>query len=90
MLLSVRILNTDSKILAKVLPERLRTVLHEIINPDQIGYMKNRYCDENTTLIADVVEFCKIKNFSCIILLVDSEKAFDKVDWSCLNKTIKK
>ena len=56
--------------------------------PDQIGYMKNRFCGENTRLIADVMEFCKIKNSSCIILLVDFEKAFDTVNWSLLNKTI--
>ena len=82
------ILNTDYKILAKVLSERLKIVLHEIISPDQIGYMKNRICGENTRLIADVMEFCKIKNSSCIILLVDFEKAFDTVNWSFLNKTI--
>ena len=63
-------------------------MLHEIISPDQIDYMKNRFCGENTRLIADVIEFYKIKNSSCIILLVDFEKAFDTVNWSFLNKTI--
>ena len=50
--------------------------------------MKNRYCGENTRLIADVIEFCKIKNFSCIILLVDFEKAFDTVNWSFFKKQL--
>ena len=36
------ILNTDYKIIAKVLANRWKCVLSEIINPDQIGYMKDR------------------------------------------------
>ena len=54
----------------------------DIINPDQIGYMQNRYCGENVNLIADVIDYCKCKNVSCIILLADFEKAFDTVKLS--------
>ena len=41
-------LNTDSKIIAKVLSNRLKPVLSEIISPDQVSYMKDRLCGENT------------------------------------------
>ena len=39
----ISILNTDYKILAKILSNRLKVVLKEIINPDQVGYMENRF-----------------------------------------------
>ena len=45
------ILNTDYKIIAKVLAKRLKVALFEIINPDHIGYMQNRFCGENIRLM---------------------------------------
>ena len=54
------ILNTDYKIIAKVLATRLKTCLGEIIDPDQIGYMEKRFCGENTRLIADIIDYCNI------------------------------
>ena len=82
------ILNTDYKIIAKVLSTRLKSVLKEIINPDQVGYMKERLCGENTRLISDVIEYCTIKNLPSIILLADFEKAFDSVKWSFLTQIL--
>ena len=73
------ILNTDYKIIAKVLSNRLKTGLMDIINPDQIGYMQTRYCGKNVNLIADVIDYRKCKSVSCIILLADFEKVFDTI-----------
>ena len=83
------ILNADYKILAKLLSNRLKIALKEIINPDQIGYMENRFYGENTRLIADMIEFCKLKKHPSIILLVDFEKAFDTINWNFLNICLK-
>ena len=76
------LLNSDYKILAKVIANRLKVILPEIINTDQIGYMTNRFCGENTRIIADIIEYCKINQKPCIILLADFEKAFDSINWS--------
>ena len=62
------ILNTDYKIIAKVLSNRLKPVLSEIISPDQVGYMKDRLCGENTRLISDIIEYCKINHLPSIII----------------------
>ena len=84
------LLNSDYKILAKVIANRLKDILPEIINTDQIGYMANRFCGENTRLIADIIEYCKINQKPCIILLADFEKAFDSINWSFLKSCIKR
>ena len=52
------ILNTDYKILAKVLSNWLKDALNEIIEPNQVGYDKYRYWEENVKLITDVLEYC--------------------------------
>ena len=73
-------LNADYKSLTKALAKRLKA-LPELINVDQIGYMSSKNRFENIRLILDMIEFCKIKNHSCIILLVDFETAFDSINW---------
>ncbi len=48
----ISLLNTDYKIIAKLLANRLKLVLPYIINGDQTGYLKNRYIGENIRLLA--------------------------------------
>ena len=43
----ISLLNTDYKILAKVLSTRLQKVLPSIIHGDQTGFLKDRYIGEN-------------------------------------------
>ena len=83
-------LNSDYKILAKVIANKLKDILPEIINTDQIGYMANRFCGENTRLIADIIKYCKINQKPCITLLADFEKTFDTINWSFLKSCIKR
>ena len=83
------LLNSDYKILAKVIANRLKAVLPEIINTDQVGYMANRFCGENTRLIADIIEYSKFTKTPCVILLADFEKAFDTLNWNFLKSCIK-
>ena len=58
------------------------------MSPDQVGYMKDRLCGENTRLISDIIEYCKINHLPSIILLADFEKAFDTVKWSFLTEIL--
>ena len=50
--------------------------------------MANRFCGENTRLIADTIEYCKINQKPCIILLADFEKAFDSINWSFFSNLV--
>lgn len=45
------LLNVDYKVPTKTVTKRIEKVLHEIINPDQTGYVKGRYTGENMRLI---------------------------------------
>ncbi len=82
------LLNTDYKILAKVLSRRLQSVIDEVISDDQNGYIKGRYIGENIRTISDIIEFTTFLNRPGIVALVDFEKAFDTVNWSFLYSTL--
>ncbi len=50
-------IDTDFKIIAKLIANRLKLVLASIINGDQTGYLKNRYIGENIRLLQNVTFF---------------------------------
>ena len=86
----ISVLNTDYKILAKVLATRLKMALPEIINSDQIGYMQGRFCGENVRLISDIIDYCSFNKKPGLILLADFEKAFNTVNLSFMKFCLKK
>ena len=84
----ISLLNTDYKIAAKCIATRLKIHLPKLINPDQTGYVKNRFIGQNIRLITDIIHLTRAKHLPAIILLIDFEKAFDSVDWSYMEKVL--
>ena len=85
----VALLNTDYKILAKVLSNRIKPFFDKLINTDQTGYIQGRYIGENIRTVSDIISYLKARGMSAVILLIDFEKAFDSVRWSFIRKTLK-
>ena len=52
---SISVLNTDYKILTKLYAMRLQVILGNIINPEQVGYLKGRFIGENIRTIKDII-----------------------------------
>jgi hypothetical protein len=52
----ITLLNTDTKILAYTIAQRLKEVLPSIIHSDQKGYAKDRYIGFNIRQIQDVID----------------------------------
>ena len=85
--LPISLLNTDYKILTKLLSLRLQNVISTIVAPDQTGYIKNRCIGENIRTVVDSIDFLKEHNKPGILLQLDFEKAFDSVSWKFLQIT---
>ena len=84
----ISLLNTDYKIIAKMLAIRLQEVLPSIINDDQSGYLKGRYIGQNIRILEDVSFFTQSNNLPGILLSIDFEKAFDSINWNFLFNTL--
>ena len=78
------LLNMDYKILSKTLASRLQTVLQRLIHHDQTGFLPQRYMAENVLKMIDLMEYCRDQKQSAIVLNLDFEKAFDKLEWSAI------
>ena len=86
----ISILNVDYKIIAKILANRIKYILPELINSDQLAYVQDRVIGENLRIVKDLIDYAKIHNLSGILLLIDFEKAFDSLDRKFLNYTLEK
>ena len=85
----VTLLATDYKILAKALATRLQKVISDLVNYDQVGYIKGRYIGENVRIIEDMMIYTSKNKIPGFIVLIDYEKAFDMVEWDFLFNSLK-
>jgi hypothetical protein len=72
------------KILTKVLAGRLQTFLPSIIRPNQIGFVEGRSILDNIFMAQDSLSWAEESNQDLVLLLLDFEKAFDKIEWNFL------
>ena len=73
-------MKVDTKLISKVLAERLKKVLPSLISRNQTAYVKARFISEGGRLISDILEISdnlKVKGF---LMTLDIEKAFVSVN----------
>ena len=58
----ISLLNVDAKIASKVIAERMKKQLPEIIHNNQSGYIAGRYIGENIRSILDIMDYAKANN----------------------------
>lgn len=84
----ITLLNTDYKIAAKSIANRIKLVLPNLINHDQTGFLKDRFIGENIRLIDSIIQYATEKNIPGLLLFIDFEKAFDSLEWSFIHDTL--
>ena len=84
----ITLLNSDYKILAKALANRLCTFLPDIISEDQTGYIKGRFIGCNIRLVEDIMQYVELNKLPGIILTIDFEKAFDSICHTFLDESL--
>ena len=76
----VSFLNVNYKICSKALSLRLAKVLDTIVDPVQTCSVPGRSIKSNLALLRDTLEEIERTNESGILVSLDQEKAFDRVD----------
>ena len=84
----ISLLNTLYKIVAKVYANRMKPLLHHWILPSQTGFVPNRCILDNIFLAFEAIEWTLENNQELSMLLLDFEKAYDRVNWIFLKHTM--
>ena len=86
----ISLLNTSYKILAKVYANRMKPLLHHWILPSQTGFVPNRCILDNIFLAFEAIEWTLENKQDLSMLLLDFEKAYDRVNWSFLRQAMER
>ncbi|GJW69780.1 putative RNA-directed DNA polymerase, eukaryota, reverse transcriptase zinc-binding domain protein [Tanacetum coccineum] len=77
------------KIIAKLLANRLVTVVGDLVNEVQSAFIANRQILDGPFILNEIINWCKARKKQSMIFKVDFEKAFDSVRWDFLDDILK-
>lgn len=86
----ITILNTDYKIMTKILTGRLTKVAPGIIHDDQAGFMKGQSIYDQMELLHVVIDRCEQEQLGGAIVCLDQEKAYNRTRHDFLWKSLSK
>ena len=74
---SIHFMGCISKVISKILAERLKSVVGDVINPVQTAFVKGRQITDGPLIVNEVVSWVKRSRKKIFLFKVDFEKAFD-------------
>ena len=86
----ISLLNTLYKLIAKIYATRMKPLLHHWILPSQTGFVPNRCILDNIFLAFESIDWALESNQNISLVLLDFEKAYNRVSWTFLEKTMEK
>jgi hypothetical protein len=86
----ISLCNVSYKIIAKIIANRIKPLLHKLISPNQSGFMEKRQMIDNIILVQEAIHSSRERGDQGMIVKIDMANAFDRVRHSFLIAVLKK
>ena len=82
----ISVINLIPKLISKVLSNRLRVVLPDLISANQTAFVHGRQISENFVSTRELLHHISHSKGAAVFAKVDFRKAFDSVEWLFLTR----
>jgi len=86
----ISLVSSVYKVLSKVLANRLRKVVSNVVSTNQSAFIRGRQILDDILIANGIVDDAKKSNKDLLLFKVDFEKAYDSVDWGYLDEVMYK
>lgn len=86
---SILLLNLNLKIFTNILSMRLLPHISRLILLYQAGFTPGREARDNTIRVLSLIHHTHVSSVPNLLLSVDAEKSFDRVNWDFITLTMK-
>ena len=86
----IALINVIFKIISKAFASRLDPIANRIISQTQTAFMKGRHIVDGALSLLEIIHELRVKKLGGILLKLDFEKAYDRVNWSFLLEVLRR
>ncbi|KAG0890567.1 hypothetical protein G6F36_013252 [Rhizopus arrhizus] len=84
----ISLINADAKVFTRLLNSRIIKCAQKLVTPYQAGFLRGRFIADNGLLMKLIMEHARLTSSDAVGLLLDQEKAYDRVHPSYLCKVL--
>lgn len=84
----ISLINCDAKVFTRIIAKRLGPMMKKVINPYQTGFIPQRFIGDNGLALSMIIEQAQGYHIPGVGLLLDQEKAYDRVHPVYLGKVM--
>jgi hypothetical protein len=84
----IALINIIFKLVSKAFAVRLSPMAHRVIWQAQTAIIKGRFIQDGPLALHEIIHELKTKKLQAVLLKLDFEKAYDRVNWSFLREAL--
>lgn len=86
----IALCNVVSKVITKIIANRIKPLISKLVSKNQANFIPNRQASDNIVVVQEMIRSLKwrTRKKDAIVVKVDLEKAYDRIQWEFLEKAI--